>query len=279
MTANADQIEFWNGRGGQKWAEQQAATDRMLDKIGKAALAFVAAKSGEHVVDIGCGTGTTTFALADSVGAAGQVTGVDISKPMLGLARERTGARKNVAFVEADASVFPFTTTIDLIFSRFGVMFFDAPAKAFENIHRALKPTGRIAFVCWRTPQENAWAADPIAAARPFLPPPSQPADPLAPGPFAFADPDRIKLILTEAGFRAVNVEPLNTTTNLGPDIETAAQQTLEIGPLSRAIADAKADDATRAKIVAAVKTALEKYKTPEGVTPPAACWLVSAKN
>jgi SAM-dependent methyltransferase len=275
MSGNADQIEFWNGNAGQKWAAQQDVTDRMLEKIGKAALAFAAAKAGEHVVDIGCGTGTTTMALADSVGTSGQVTGVDISKPMLGLARERAAkAGKNIAFIEADASVFPFTTTIDLVFSRFGVMFFDQPAKAFENIHRALKPTGRLAFVCWRPAQENAWASVPFAAARPLLPE-TPPADPLAPGPFAFADPDRVKMILTEAGFRAVKVEPLNTTNNLGADLDAAAKQTLEIGPLARAAA--QCDDAAKANIVAAVKKALAQYVTPEGITPPAACWLVGA--
>src|SRR5204863_2603424 len=107
----------------------------------------------------------------DAVGPTGQVTGVDISRPMLTLARKRAGAAvKPVAFVEGDASVFPFATEVDLVFSRFGVMFFDQPARAFENIHRALKPSGRLAFVCWRPPQEHAWVSAPMAAARPFLP-------------------------------------------------------------------------------------------------------------
>ncbi|HEX2593964.1 MAG TPA: class I SAM-dependent methyltransferase [Rhizomicrobium sp.] len=275
MSGNADQIEFWNGRGGQKWADQQDVTDRMLGKIGEAALTFAAAKPGEKVIDIGCGTGTTTMALADSVGASGQVTGVDVSKPMLGTARERAAkAGKSVAFVEADASVFPFSTEIDLVFSRFGVMFFDQPAKAFENIHRALKPTGRLAFVCWRAPQQNPWAFEPLVAAKPFLPP-SDPPDPLAPGPFAFADENRIKLILTEAGFRNIRVTPLDTTTNIGGSLDAAAKQMLEIGPLARAAAEA--DDAAKPKIVEAVRAVLGKYQTPEGITPPAGCWLVAA--
>jgi SAM-dependent methyltransferase len=276
MSGNADQIEFWNGRGGQKWTDQQAATDRLLGEIFTKVIAFADAKPGEHIVDIGCGTGTTTFALADAVGASGKVVGVDISKPMLGLARERAKASgKPVEFVEADASIYPFMTENDLVFSRFGVMFFDKPSAAFENIHRALKPTGRLAFVCWRAAQENVWASEPIAAARPFLPP-QPPADPLAPGPFAFADQDRIKMILTEAGFRNVRIEALDTVVNVGAGLDEAARQMLEIGPLARAAAEA--DDDARAKILVAVRKSMEKHVTAAGVTPPAACWLVSAR-
>lgn len=276
MSGNADQIEFWNGPAGQHWAELQETMDRTLGAIHEAVITFAAAKSGEHVVDIGCGSGTTSFALSDAVGPSGQVTGIDISKPMLDLARRRAAAMgKPVAFVEGDASVFPFSTSADLVFSRFGVMFFDAPAKAFENIHRALKPSGRLAFVCWRTPQENRWASEPLMAARPFLPE-QPPADPLAPGPFAFADPDRVKLILTEAGFRNVRVEPLDTVMRLGNSLDGATQQMLTVGPLSRAVGEA--DEATRAKVAVAVREVLAKYAGAEGVTPPAACWLVGAK-
>jgi ubiquinone/menaquinone biosynthesis C-methylase UbiE len=276
MAANEDQIKFWNGPGGEHWTELQETMDRNLGAIHAALLPFAAAKPGEHILDIGCGTGTTTLALADAAGPSGKLMGVDISKPMLGLARERAKkAGKPIEFVEADASAYPFKTEFDLVFSRFGVMFFDDPPAAFENIHRALKPTGRLAFVCWRTPPENAWASVPLAAARPFLPP-SQPVDPLAPGPFAFADADRIKLILTQAGFRNVQTNKLDTAMSMGKSLDVAARQTLDIGPLSRAAAEA-GDDA-RAKIIAAVRTALEKFATPEGVTPPAACWLVSAQ-
>jgi SAM-dependent methyltransferase len=276
MSANADQIEFWNGNAGRHWAEQQEAMDRTLASFHNAVVAFAAAKSGEHVVDIGCGSGTTAFALADAVGPTGQVTGVDISKPMLELARRRAAAmNKTVAFIEADASVFPFSTTVDLVFSRFGVIFFDQPAKAFENIHRALKPTGRLAFVCWRTVKENAWVSVPMAAARPLLPAPAAPPDPLAPGPFAFAESDRIKLILTEAGFRHVRVEPVDSVMHMGATAESATAQLLDVGPLSRAVADV--DAATRSKVEMAVREALKPYAGKDGVALPAACWLVGA--
>jgi SAM-dependent methyltransferase len=276
MTANTDQIEFWNGRGGAQWVAQQTAMDRNMASIHKAILSFAAPATGETVTDIGCGTGTTTMAIKDAVGSGGKVTGIDISVPMLGLAKERAkAAGKAIDFIEADASAYPFRTENDLIFSRFGVMFFDNPPAAFANIHTALKPTGRLAFVCWRTPPENAWAFAPMVAARPFLP--EQPApDPLAPGPFAFANADRIRMILTEAGFRAVQVEKLDTVMNLGPSLDGAVQMMMTMGPLSRALNEA--DDATRTKVAPAVHAALETYVTSDGVLPPAGCWLVSAK-
>ena len=275
MSANADQIEFWNGPAGRHWAEQQESMDRTLGKIHEAAIAFAAAKTGEKIVDIGCGSGTTTLALAETAGPTGTVMGVDISKPMLGLARLRAEkAGKPIAFIEADASAHSFVTENDLVFSRFGVMFFDNPGGAFANIRGALKLDGRLAFVCWRTPQENIWASAPMMAARPFLPP-QPPVDPFAPGPFAFADGFRTKSILESAGFRNVRVVKLDSTMNLGSSLDAATQQMMEIGPVSRAVAEA--DEATRAKIFPAIRAALEPYVTADGVTPPAACWLVGA--
>ncbi len=276
MKANADQIEFWNGRGGEHWVQLQEAMDRNLRRMHEAVTAFAAAKSGEKVFDVGCGTGTTTLALADAVGPSGRVTGVDISKPMLGHARARArAAGKAIEFIEADAASYPFKPENDLVFSRFGVMFFDDSPSAFANIRKALKPGGRLAFVCWRAPQENVWASVPLAAARPFLPP-QPPADPLAPGPFAFSNPDRVKSILEGAGFTSVQTHKLDTSMYMGNSLDAAASQTMQIGPLSRMAADADADARTR--IISAVRVALEPYATTEGVVPAAACWLVGAK-
>jgi SAM-dependent methyltransferase len=276
MSANADQIEFWNGPGGQQWVAQQETMDRTLGRIHAAIASFAAAQPGEAVVDIGCGTGQTTLGLADAVGETGRVIGVDISRPMLGLARKRAvESGRTIEFFEADASRHVFPSDNDLVFSRFGVMFFDDPVGAFSNIRKALKSGGRLAFVCWRAPQENIWASAPISAARPFLPP-QPPADPLAPGPFAFADPERVKSILGGAGFRDVRVEPLDTVMNLGEALDAAAEQMMQVGPLSRLLADI--DAATRGKIVLAVQGALQPYTSEKGVRPPAACWLVGAR-
>jgi len=274
MTANEDQIKFWNEKAGQNWTILQARMDANMAAIGDAVLAFAQAKPGIAVLDVGCGTGFTSLALAR---AGAKVTGVDISKPMLGLARERAAkAGLDISFVEADASIYSFAPEFDLIFSRFGVMFFDAPVAAFANMRTALKPGGRMAFICWRTPPENPWASAPLLAAKPFLPE-QPPPDPLAPGPFAFADAKRVEDILSRGGFSDIRIEKLDTVMTLGDDLGLAASQMLQIGPLSRAVGDV--DDATRAAIARAVHGALAKFVRPDGeIAPPAACWLVAAK-
>lgn len=268
---NVDQIEYWNGEVGERWAKLQETIDASLARIGDAALAFAAAKPGERVLDIGCGCGTTTYALSKAVGLSGSVTGVDISAPMLAVARSR-GAGVN--FMEADAATHLFHPTHDLVFSRFGVMFFTEPGPAFANIRKSLKPHGRIAFVCWRAAAENLWASAPFAAAK-HLVPEQPPADPHAPGPFAFADKMRLSNILDSSGYKSIRIEPLDTTMYMGTTPDEAASQALNIGPLSRAANGL--DDSVRDKIRETVTAAMQKFQTPNGITPAAACWLVSA--
>ena len=274
--ANADQIEYWNGPAGQRWAQAQDVMDRTMASITAALLPFVGAKAGEHILDIGCGSGGTTLEYARAVGAKGRVVGADISRPMLAVAKARAKAQGlAVQFLDADAAVHPFAPEFDVLASRFGVMFFADPVAAFTNMRKALKPGGRLAFVCWRTMPENLWASEPFAAARPFLPE-QPPPDPLAPGPFAFADPARTISILEAAGFKKAAAKKLDTVMHVARTAADAAQFSLNIGPLSRAASGV--DDATRGKIVAAVTAAMAKYETPDGVSPPAACWLVSAQ-
>ncbi len=245
----------------------------MLSTITRSLLPFAAAKTGERVLDVGCGCGTTTFMLAKAAGPTGNVTGVDISAPMLAVARSRGG---NVNFLEADAATHAFKATHDLVFSRFGVMFFADPVSAFANIRKALAAGGRMAFVCWRAFKENDWAFAPYVTAKPLLPE-EPPSDPHAPGPFAFADDVRLKDILAQAGFADIRIEALDTTANMGADAEHAADEAMNIGPLARAATGL--DDAQRGKIRAVVKDVLAKYQTGEGVTPKAACWLVGARR
>ena len=273
MPANEDQIRFWNEKAGHDWTVLQERMDANLAAIGDAVLALAHVKSGETVLDVGCGTGATSLVLAQG---GGKVTGLDVSKPMLELARRRaTLAGLDIAFIEADASLYLFQPEFDLIFSRFGVMFFDDPIGAFANLHKALKPGGRLVFVCWRTAPENLWAFAPLMAAMPFLPE-QPPPDPNAPGPFAFADPQRILSILSDVGFHNVETRKYDGVMRMGSDTATIAAQTLQIGPLSRAVVEA--DEATRAKIVEAVRAAMAKFVTPDGeIAPPTACWLVSA--
>jgi SAM-dependent methyltransferase len=273
MAANEDQIKYWNEKAGPEWVVMQERMDGYLAAISAALLTFADVRPGMAVLDVGCGTGATSLALAR---AGADVTGADISRPMLEFARGRAQeAGLPVQFVEADASAFPFKPEFDLIFSRFGVMFFDDPAAAFANLRRALKPGGRLAFVCWRGLHENLWAWAPVAAAKPLLPE-QPPSDPLAPGPFAFASRERVADILTRAGFTGIRIEPYDGVMPLGKDIPAIAAQTLQIGPLSRMIGDA--DEATRAKVIEAVEGTMVRFRAADGgIAPPSACWLVAA--
>lgn len=274
--SNADQIEYWNGPSGQRWATMQSDMDRNLADATAGVMRLAAAQPGERVLDIGCGAGQTTMLLAQAVGAPGRITGVDISAPLLAAARGHAAGAENIEFVEADASAHPFQPECDLVFSRFGVMFFDNPPAAFANIRKAAKPGGRLAFVCWRPAAENEWVSVPMAAGRPLLPP-QEPFDPLAPGPFAFADPKRVEAILDEAGWSDVRIAALDGSMNLGPSAEAAAHQMTNLGPLSRALKDA--NDATRERVRAAVQSALESIRKDGLIQPGIACWLVSARR
>ena len=274
--ANAKQVEYWNGRVGERWARRHLRIDENLQQITPRALEFAGARAGETALDVGCGSGTTALALAAAV-APGGVTAIDISRPMLDVARVRAAeAGHGIAFHLADASDFDFAPTFDLVFSRFGVMFFADPVAAFANLRCALKPGGRLRFVCWRKVQENRWASAPFEAARHLLPP-QEPSDPLAPGPYAFADAAQVEKILKDAGFRDVTIEASDCDFYMGADADEAALEALNVGPLAFAARDL--DDAARAEARQTVAAMMGRYQTPAGITPPAACWLVGARN
>ncbi|MGB8365613.1 MAG: class I SAM-dependent methyltransferase [Rhizomicrobium sp.] len=276
-TQNAQQIEYWNGVVGERWARLQEDIDRNLGRITQAFIPFAAARPGMRVLDIGCGCGTTSLTFARQVQPGGSVTGIDMSVPMLAVARSRAqAAGADIAFVEADASTYGFQPMFDLAASRFGVMFFADPVAAFANIRKSLAPGGRLAFVCWRSVPENGWAFTPITAARALLPPQETP-DPHAPGPFAFADGKRVEKILASAGFRDIVIEKFDATMEMGATAEDAARDALNIGPLARAAAEL--DENAREKIRTVVAAAMARYATPDGVSAPVACWFVSARG
>ena len=269
---NAEQIEFWNGDAGAMWTKRQERMDALLAPISEAVLKACTVKAGDRVLDVGCGCGETSLRLAER---GVTVVGVDISKPMLARARERaSSSRASATFILGDAAETRFERVYDQMFSRFGVMFFVDPTAAFTNIRSALRPGGKLCFVCWQPPQLNAWISAPLAVARPLLPP--QPTlDPRAPGPFAFAEPDYVRGILGGAGFRDVRIDALTTSLVLGRDVETALEMVCEVGPLSRSLAGL--DPALRARIVEAVREPLQAAMTTGGVKLGASCWIAHA--
>ena len=274
---NRDQIAYWNEAAGATWAKLQSVLDRQVEPLGLEAIRRLDTRPGERILDLGCGCGQTSLELAAEVGPAGGVVAIDVSRPMLAVARSRARPIPAAAieFREADAQIEPFApANFDAAFSRFGVMFFADPVAAFANVRRALKPGGRLAFVCWRGLAENDWMRVPLEAASSVLPPPAPP-DPRAPGPFAFADPARVHRILVDAGFPDPRIESFDALIG-GTGLEETVKLLCRVGPLGAAMRErpellpAAAD---------AVRAALAPRVGSDGVRMRAAVWIVQAVN
>jgi SAM-dependent methyltransferase len=279
---NQEQIDYWNGEGGRRWVEQNRTIDELIRPIGAATLDAAAPATGEHAIDIGCGCGNQTLALAQRIGPQGAVLAVDVSEPMLALARAQAAAdsapRAALQFLCADAAEYRFAPgATDLLFSRFGVMFFAEPVAAFANLRAALRPEGRLVFCCWRALQENELMTLPMQALLAHVPAPP-PLPPDAPGPFAFADRARVLRILGDAGFRAASVEPLDCELRIGAGLDAPeiARRLLDLGPAARLLADASAE--LRAMVERDLCTAIAPRCTAGGLSLTACCWLVSAR-
>lgn len=279
-TANAEMIRYWNEVSGPRWVAQQRVIDRQIAPLGERALAAAGLRSGERVVDVGCGCGDTSLAAADRVGASGEVLGVDLSAPMLARARERAreAGATNVRFEQADAQTASLPAGFDVVFSRFGVMFFDAPEAAFANLGKALRPGGRLAFVCWQEIGRNPWMLVPLGAVAKVitLPPPPAPG---SPGPFAFADAARVTGILERAGFEDIAAEAVTESLTVGPpDVGEAARFLLAMGPAASALRDGAADEQTLRRAEDAVREAIAPFVTEDGVRMPSASWIFTAR-
>ncbi|GAW42280.1 Demethylmenaquinone methyltransferase [Brevundimonas sp. SH203] len=275
----------WNGDNGRRWVENQDRLDRMLAAYGEALARVAAPAVGDHVLDVGCGAGATTFDMAARVGSSGRVVGLDISAPLIGraldLAAERTAKTDGaVEFRLADAALAEFAPDFDRIVSRFGVMFFDDPVAAFANLRRALKPDGRLVFVCWRGAAENDWTRLPMSAIRHLasVPPP----DPEAPGPFSFGDRERVRRILERAGYADIDIRPFDSPVPFGAGdtadaaLDDAVDHAIRVGPLERALRGVS--ETVRAQALAAVRLAFAGKLRPDGVWIDGAAWIVSAR-
>ncbi|MBS05266.1 MAG: SAM-dependent methyltransferase [Gammaproteobacteria bacterium] len=270
---NQDQIEFWDGDAGSKWSDYQTQMDAMLGPLGLAGIDILAPANGARVLDVGCGCGDTSLVLAER---GTQVTGVDVSGPMLARARDRAATRGlDVSFRQADASSAVFDAPFDHVFSRFGVMFFADPTRAFAHIRSQLAPNGSVTFVCWRAAQENPWISEPTAAVFKHVPRPDEAPDPLAPGPFAFAGKVRVSGILQDAGFANVEVAPLDLDLTVGRTVDEAMLFVSEIGPASRLLVGQTPDVVARVKDE--LTTLMGDRMGDGGIRMAAACWIVSA--
>ena len=275
-TPNPRGAAFWNSTMGHAWVSQQAVISDVFTSVTSVSLVAAAAKQGEHVIDIGCGPGDTLLAFARAVGPSGDALGVDVSVPMLEFARHRAAEAglANVTCALADATTYAFEPRrANLVYSRFGMMFFDDPIKAFTNIRSAMKMGGRLVFVCFRTMPESPWFRVPIEAARPHVPP-QPPVDPLAPGMFSLAREDRLRGVLTEAGFREIALNATDVPIH-GKDTTQSMAFITQVGPLPALLENAS--DQQRKRATEAARNALAAQIGADGRGLHVGLWLVWA--
>ena len=278
-TRNADQITYWNGPNGQRWTDRQASQDVLLAPVSQILIDRIAPKTGDRIVDIGCGCGATSIVLAGRVAPRGFVLGVDISAPMLERARQLAPKALPLDFAQADATVYPFeAANFDLLVSRFGVMFFAEPVVSFRNLRKALRPQARVVFACWREPKENPWMMAPLQAVYRHVPHLPQ-VGPEDPGPFAFAGEERVTRILQEAGYADVAMEACNIALDIaiGRGLDAATDAALEIGPSARAL-DGHPPE-VRAAARESVRELLAPHARGQTVPLPGSIWIVTAKG
>ena len=270
-----EQTRLWNGASGRAWIESQELLDRLYKPIEDLLVEAVSARPRTHVLDVGCGTGATTLAVARRLGPTGQCTGIDISAPMIAAARARAERERVLAnFICANAQVHPFDPAqVDMIISRFGVMFFADPVSAFANLRRAATDEGELRCIAWRSAAENAFMTTAERTATPLLPdlPPRRPN---APGQFAFADPQRVHDILDAGGWKEIEVQPMNVDCAF-PEAGLSRYLT-RLGPVGAALQ--QADDDTRQRVLDLVRPAFDPYVHGTEVRFSAACWSITAR-
>ncbi len=272
---NDEQSALWNGPSGRAWVDAQESIDRMFEPFEALLADAAAASSARGVLDVGCGTGAVTLAIARRLGADARCTGIDISARMIDAARaraERSGI--HARFVRADVQTHAFEpASVDLIVSRLGVMFFDDPVRAFANLRHAARTDAQMRFVAWRSAADNPFMTTAERAAAPLLP--NLPARrPGAPGQFAFGDRQRIASVLSDSGWIDVAIEPVDMACALP---EPALDDYIaRLGPVGLALLEM--DDATRRHVVDTVRAAFERYVHGAEVRFDAACWLVTAR-
>jgi SAM-dependent methyltransferase len=270
-----EQGKFWNGSGGRAWVDAQQALDRTLKPMEDFLLAALAEGSGPtRVLDVGCGTGSTTLAIARLLGSSGSCVGIDISAPMLAVARARAERERTLAsFVLDSAQIHAFEpASFDMILSRFGVMFFDDPVRAFANLRHAARAHARLLCIAWRSPEENPFMTTAERAAAPLLNIPAREAN--APGPFAFADRQRVERILAESGWTKIDIRAIDFACTL-PERDLSRYLT-RLGPLGRVFEEL--DERAREQVIDTVRAAFDPYVHGPEVRFTAACWALGAR-
>ncbi|MFE6366017.1 class I SAM-dependent methyltransferase [Streptomyces sp. NPDC057806] len=274
-SVNTAQAEAWNGYEGAQWARSQERWDAVNDGFNQPLLDAAAISKTDCVLDVGCGAGRTTRLAARRAGL-GRALGLDLSGPMLGKARESAlhEGVENVSFVQGDAQVHPLEAEgFDAVISRYGMTFFSDPVAAFANLHRALRPGGRLAFICAAEAEANEWLAA-LASLKAIVPLGGF-GKPGGPGMFSLTDPDRVQSLLAAAGFTGVEVQRIEAPGKWGTDAADAAAFMLDSGPARHLLDQVAPQQQVHAR--QALTAALQHHEADDGVWLRSSSWLVTA--
>lgn len=273
MTDKSD----WTSKVGETWAAEWQRTDRSFGALTEILIGEALAKKPSEVWDIGCGAGELSLRIAEQVPTA-HISGLDISSALLAVARARAAenAMENVSFHEADAATATFDESRpDLLISRHGIMFFDDPVAAFSHIRAEATPNARLAFSCFRSRTENGW----VSLLEDCVGQSQEPADPAAPGPFAFGSQDYVSSILAASGWKDVTLSPVDyaMVVGEGPDmVDDGLSYFRRIGPAARPLAAMNGSE--REVATRRLAKMLEDHVAGDHIALPSAAWIVTAK-
>jgi len=274
---NSAQIEMWNGPSGRRWVRHVEETDRAFGQFGQRALDVLGAKPGERVMDFGCGAGTLTLALAEAVGTRGAVLGVDPSAALVQHAAARGAHLEHLKFACQDAAEHKPNFPHDALYSCFGAMFFAKPVDAFASLRETLRPGGRLVFACWQAAALNRWCSAPLEVVLPLVAEPPPKPKPCSPGTFSLADASYMTSILTDAGYKHLELRDVRAPVPMGPGgVQAAVTSSLHIGPVA-SLTEKQTPD-VQAKIKERLAELYSSVADGDNVSLDGAAWIVSAR-
>jgi len=282
VAARSQYVEFWNNVLVPKFVRWRHILVGGLTLHSAKVFPSLAIRSGDKVVDAGCGFGDTAIELARLVGPSGAVVAIDCCDGFLEYGRRDAKAAGigNITFLEADVQTYPFRPVHDFCFSRFGTQFFENPVAGLRNMRACLKPGGTMTMIVWRGINENPWLGCAKQTVLKYLPPPGDNAQTCGPGPFSMADTDVVTKQLEIAGYQDISFEQIDAQVFVGKDLDDAVGFQLAIGPAGEVYREAgNAAEHRREEIAAALKAELAKYQRPNGVMMDSSSWKVTAKN